>query len=502
MTRRVFFAGLYHETHTFLAAPTGLDAFQRSIFRLGNTIITDNRGDSSPAGGFFDVADSARWEVTPAIQMAAEPSGMVTEEVVETFESHLYTDLAAAAGRIDGVFLVLHGAMVSAGRDDVEGSILAGVRAVLKAAKVDVPVVGVLDLHGNVSQKMIDNSTSLIGYRENPHTDARETAVRAAELLGRLMDGLQVTQVHRETKWVLPPLGVGSADNPMRAVLDRAREIEAKDPEILNINVMAGYAYADISCCGFSLSATTTGDPARAEGHLAALEQVLEDHIAEGYPAEDDLATALERADALPAGEGPVLLIEAADNIGGGTPGDATGTLAPLLATGRTGIVAAICDPQAVAACMKAGIGAEVDLMIGGHTDAHHGAPVPFRGRVRALTDGHFRLENPHSHMASMRGSNIEMGPSAVVVSDQATIALNSTKTAPMDLGHLHSLGVRPEEAEFVIVKAAVSHRSAYDPIARASFRIDAPGLGTSNLKRLPYRKLSGKMLAAEKATS
>lgn len=499
MTRRVFLAGLYHETHTFLSASTGLDAFRQSLFRMGNAMIAENRGDSSPAGGFLDVADEAGWEVIPSIQMGAEPSGLVTREVIETFESHLYPALSEAAEQIDGVFLILHGAMVAEGCDDVEGSILAGVRRVLARAGVDVPVAAVLDLHGNVSQEMVDNSSLLVAYRENPHTDARETAERAARLFGRLMDGMRLRQVHRETPWVLPPTGVGTADNPMRAVNARAREIEAADPEIVNINVMAGYAYADIACCGFSLNAATTGDPARAEDYLGELQAMLEAHVGEGYPAEDDLASALARADSLPPGPGPVLFIEAADNIGGGTPGDATGTLGPLLDTGRDGIVAAICDPAAVRACMEAGVGAEVELMIGGHTDSHHGAPIPFRGRVRTLSDGRFRLENPHSHMASMRGSNIEMGLSAVVTNEQATIALNSIKTAPMDLGHLHSLGVRPEDARYVIVKAAVSHRAAYDPIARASFRIDSPGLCTSNLTRLPYRKLRGKNITAKR---
>lgn len=498
MAKRVFLAGLYHETHTFLAARTGLDSFKQSLFRLGSDIVRLSRGDTSPMGGFLDVADGAGWQVIPSVQMGAEPSGLVTREVIETFESRLYPALTAAAGQIDGVFLNLHGAMVAEGRDDVEGSILAGVRKVLAAAGVSVPVVAVLDLHGNVSQQMVDSSTLLVAYRENPHTDARETAERAARFLGQLMDGLQLRQVHRETPWVLPPTGVGTADDPMRAVCARARQIEVADPEILNINVMAGYAYADIACCGFSLNAATTGDPARAEGYLAELQEVLESHITAAYPAEDDLATALARADALPPGAGPVLLIEAADNIGGGTPGDATGTLGPLLETGRDGIVAAICDPQAVQVCMAAGIGAEVDLMIGGHTDEHHGAPLPFRGRVKTLSDGRFRLENPHSHMAAMRGSNIDMGPSAVVQSAQATIALNSIKTAPMDLGHLHSLGVRPEDARYVIVKAAVSHRAAYDPITRASFRVDSPGLCTSDLRRLPYRQLRGKRITAQ----
>jgi len=319
--------------------------------------------------------------------------------------------------------------------------------------------------------------------------------VRAAELFARLLDGATVSQVHRPTRYVLPPTGVGSADDPMRAVLAAARSIEARDPQILNINVMAGYSYADVPDCGFSLSAATAGDPARAKAYLEELVGVLEANIAKGYPQERPLAEVLKLADALPPGTGPILLIEPADNIGGGTPGDATDLLGPLLATGRTGIVAAIADPDAVAVCGRAGVGARVSLMIGGKTDEHHGVPLPFNGTVRSLSDGHFELELKTSHLASMLGNEADMGPCAVVENEQAIVLLSSRKMPPMDLGQLHSQGVRPEDAQYVVIKAAVSHRDAYNPIARASFNVDSAGLCTSNLRRLPYRKLAGKIV-------
>ena len=204
----------------------------------------------------------------------------------------------------------------------------------------------------------------------------------------------------------------------------------------------------------------------------------------------------LAKIDALPPGTGPVLLIEPADNIGGGTPGDATDLLGPLLHTGRCGIVAAISDPDAVAQCVAAGLGARVTLNIGGKTDAHHGAPLAFTGRVRNLTDGRFALENKTSHLASMLGSHAEMGPCAVVENAQAVILLSSRKMPPMDMGQMHSQGIRPEEAAYVVVKAAVSHRDAYGPFARASFNVDSAGLCTSTLTRLPYAKLVDKVIA------
>lgn len=499
MTPTVLMAGLFHETHTFLAQKTTLADFTGGICAEGTEMVRQARGNGSPMDGALSVADAAEWRVIPSIQMAAMPGGLVEAAAVTRFEDRFFADLAAHIEGIDAVFLILHGAMVSEGREDVEGALLKRIASGLARAGRDVPVVAVLDLHANVSQEMVDHSTVLDAYRENPHSDARETAVRAAWTLDALLKSPgPVHQVHRPTSHVLPPTGVGSAANPMRAVLDRAREIETADPDIIGINVMAGYAYADIADCGFSLNAATRGDPARAGACLDELVGVLEAHLADGYPAEETLENVLARVDALPPGPGPVLLVEAADNIGGGSPGDATDILGPLLATGRQGIVAAINDPQAVRACTDAGVGAEVDLDIGGRTDAFHGAPVAITARVRHLSDGTFDLENPKSHLASMRGTRIEMGPCAVIENDQAVIVLTTHKTAPMDLGHLHSQGVQPEDATFVIVKAAVSHKAAYDPIARASFNVDSAGLCTSNLTRLPYANLKGKRIAPD----
>lgn len=497
MARRVLFGGLFHETHTFLRQRTTLADFAAMALHVGPDAIARNRGNGSPSAGFIEVADSAGWDVVPTIQMAAMPGGIVEDAAVERFCEQFFPVLEQEAARLDGIFLVLHGAMVSASSNHPEADILADIQEVLRARGLDVPVVCVLDLHANVPQKLIDNSSVAVAYRENPHRDAHDTAVRAAHILSDLMDRPGIRQVHLSTCYVLPPTGVGSTDDPMRAVLAAARAAEAADPDLVNINVMAGYAYADVPDCGFSLSAATRGDPHRATEHLRALAGVLEANIAKGYPRDAALDEVLAAIDRLPPGRGPVLLVEPADNIGGGTPGDATDLLGPLLVTGRRGIVAALADPQSVAQCAAAGIGAMVTLRLGGKTDEHHGTPILFTGRVVNLTDGHFELELKTSHLASMLGTEAEMGPCAVIGNVQATILLSSRKMPPMDLGQLHSQGIRPEDAAYVVVKAAVSHRDAYGPIARASFNVDSAGLCTSNLTRLPYRKLSGKIIAA-----
>ena len=497
MSKTVLFGGLYHETHTFLADKTGMAQFEDGGIRIGQAALDQNRGNGSPSAGFIDYAEKASWRILPTIQLAAQPAGKVTYDVVELFFRHFLAGLDRHIHEIDGIFLVLHGAMVSEGSDDVEGLVIKTIRDRLKAAgRGDLPIGAVLDLHGNISQVMVENATVLRAYRENPHTDAYEASVAAAELLDRAFGEPNIRALHRSTKYVISPVGVGSASEPMKSVLAAARAIEASDPNILTINVMAGYAYSDIPDFGFSLKLVTRGPLANAEKHLDALVGVLEANIEAGYPHEDDLATALKKADALPPGNGPILLVEPADNIGGGTPGDATGLLGPLLDTGRTNILAALADREAVAACFAAGTGAKLSLMIGGKTDQHHGAPIAFTGTVEHLSDCVFQLENPKSHLASMGGTTIRMGRCAVIANDQAKILLSERKTAPMDLGQYHSQGLRPEDAAYVVIKAAVSHRAAYDAIQRASFYVDSPGLCTSDLRRLPFTKLRGKVIS------
>ncbi len=498
MNKRVLFAGLFHETHTFLHQKTGMEQFHEAGIKIGQDVISGNLGNGSPADGFLSYAATQNWDIIPTIQMAASPSGAVTNEVLEFFNQHFFEGLERECQNIDGIFLVLHGAMVCESVDDVEGTIFREINRRLGAKGISIPVAAVIDLHANVSRDMTDFSTCIYSYRKNPHSDARDAAVQAARLFDGLMQNGDVTQHHLPTSYVIPPTGLGTSADPMQSVLAQARAIEQGDPDILCINVMGGYAYADIADCGFSMNICTRGDADVARGYLDELLLVLENNLSGAYPSEATLDAVLLQVDQKSRPLGPVLLIEPADNIGGGTPGDGTGILAPLLATGRKNIVAVINDPEAVAICHAAGLGANIDLKIGAKTDKFHGEPVRILASVKNISDGKFELENKQSHLASMMGIYINMGPCAVIENQHALILLTSRKIAPMDLGQLHSQGIRPEDADFVIVKAAVSHKDAYDPIAGASYYVDSTGLCTSNLTTLPYKKLRGKQISAQ----
>lgn len=498
MIKKIFISGLFHETHTFLAEKTSLVDFRQGGLFVGNEILEANVGNCSPMDGFLSFAAENNWDVVPGIQMTAMPSGTVSDEVVQYFMEYFFKSLADTFHQLDAIYLVLHGAMVSESCMDVEGELLEKLHDFMSSQNRHIPVVAVLDLHANVSPRMCVFSTCLYGYRKNPHTDARDAAIHTAILLRRILNSrsVDVKQIFRASNFIFPPSGLNTAKEPMKSLLEYVQILEEKDPKLLCVNVWAGYAYADIDDCGFSLSCCTTGDEIHGERYLDELMHILNDHLADAYPYEFQLLEALALVDAANVSPWPVLLMEASDNIGGGSPGDATGILAPLLLTGRAGIVVILNDPEAVQKCARSGLNCEIEISIGGKTDEFHGDPIVFKGSVKRLSEGDFELENKNSHLASVAGIHIKMGPCAVIENDYAEILLTTYKTPPMDLGQLHSQGIFPENAQYIIVKAAVSHIQAYAPIAGSSYYIDSPGLCTSNLNRLPYQRAKAKTKA------
>jgi microcystin degradation protein MlrC len=294
--------------------------------------------------------------------------------------------------------------------------------------------------------------------------------------------------VSRHAGIIWPPTGTGTADSPMRDLERLAREIETSDPQIWAVNVVGGYAFSDVADAGVSFSLVTTGEKAVAEEALDRLVSLADELRDVGLPSDLPIDEVIAGLD--PRSEGPILLVEPADNIGGGSPGDCTGVLRALLRHRIDRSLVAINDPDAVSALGSLEPEAEADLSIGGKGSALDEGPVRLRVRLKSRSDGRFELEDRHSHLASVKGVQVEMGPCAVVEAEGVTILLTSLKTPPWDLGQFRSQGIEPTAYRVIGVKAAVGHRQAYDPIAKASFTVQTPGPCSSRLADFPYRRL------------
>lgn len=480
---RVLLAGLSHETHCFVNGSTGLPDFD--VAR--GAAVMGFAGNGSTIDGFLEVAAREGWEVEPACAYAASPSAIVDDAVIDAFWADL--EPVARNGRYDAVYLSLHGAMASQSLEDVEGELLARLRAV--EGLEGVPIFGDFDLHANMTRLMARHANGLVCYRENPHIDARDTAVRAAELLARcLRENVVPRMASRHAGIVWPPTGTGTADSPMRELEALARRIEADEPSIWAVNVVAGFSFADMPEAGVAFSLVTTGDAAAAEAALDALCAKAWELRAAGLPAEHDPAEVLARIAAEPVA-GPVILVESSDNVSGGAPGNGTGVLRALLAAGTPNAGVVIADAQAVAELATLQPGEHGKVAIGGKDNPFDPGPVELDVELLSRSDGNFTLEDIKSHMVAARGKHIAMGPCAVVRHGGVIVLLTSRKTPPFDLGQWRSQGIEPAELSVIGVKAAVAHRRAYDRIAAASFTVETPGPCISDPRKLPYKRLN-----------
>jgi microcystin degradation protein MlrC len=484
--QRILFAGFFHETHTFVPELTRLSDFS---IRRGADLLA-RRGDGSMIDGFLEVAGQSAWDIIPVADYGALPAGPVDHAVMEAF----WVELAEAlrrelqTGGLDGIWLALHGAMVTTECEDPEGELLRRIRAVPGAQ--ELPLFGVFDLHATFTPAMARHAHGLVAYRENPHTDARESAVRAAQLLKRALEtGERPRMLSRTAPVVWPPTGTGTADRPMRDLEKLARRIEAEDPEVWAVNVIGGYAFSDVPEVGVSFSLVTTGAEEKAESALAELVEMAVSLRELGVPREWDLEAAL--ADIGEPRGGPVILVEPADNIGGGAPGDGTAILRAFLRHKVRNAAVAIADSAAVESLKDAKPGEMRRLSIGGKGSALDEGPVEIDATFVSRSDGRFTLEDRNSHLAAVQGVTFEMGPCAVVTAGQGImVLLTSRKTPPFDLAQLRSQGIIPENLSLIGVKAAVAHRRAYDRIAAASYMVTTPGPCTSDLTQLPYRRV------------
>lgn len=540
---RVLIAGLFHETHTFLDDVTPLEQFQGT---RGRDMLACE-GDGSPLGGALEAAAKFGWQVIPTIDYRAQPSGTAADEVFENFWSELRPQVAqAVAAGLDALYLVLHGAMVTQSLRDVEGELLERLRGI--AGVESLPIFGVFDLHANFSERMAQHADCLVAYRHNPHTDACAMAIRAAELLNEHVHAKtsRPRTHYRHAGIIWPPTGTGTAESPMFELEALARQMEVEH-DVLAVNVVGGFSFADTPDTGVSFTVVSHDDEAIAQSLLDQLCELawqlrengnkldpLLDNVIEVLVEAAERRTALQKmveesgldklgADSIDTVElvmeieeefdisipdekaeriktvdnafeflegllGPIVVVEPSDNIGGGAPGDGTGLLRVLVANDIQNAAVCLCDPQAVVAVQHLQLGERVTLPLGGKGSRLDEGPLPLEVELVSRSDGRFALEDRQSHLASMYGDHFDMGACAVVRHGGITILLTSIKTPPFDLGQWRSQGINPAKISVIGVKAAVAHRRAYDPIAARMLWVDTPGPCRSDLRKLPYQ--------------
>ncbi len=509
MRYRIAAAQLSHETNVFSSVRTDLAAFQRAGLTYGPAILERERSTNSAFGGFITGAGQHGFELVPILSVWATPAGVVAGDALCTLVAELCDGLRTSS--VDGVLLGLHGAMVSELDPDADAYILERIRALVGP---NVPVIATLDLHANISQRLVDAVTMLIGYDTYPHVDMAERAAEAADLMLRILD----EEVHPVSALVKPPMLPTSQNmttdrEPMRSLLALAHELE-RDPRVLNVTVAGGFPAADVPECGISVLVTTNNNPALAQElaqRLAHEAWARREAFLGGVTSFDEAATIVHSAmDAASNAVGaircdrpaptraaepfqtdltkPLVLVDIGDNPWSGSPGDSAELLRFLLAEGvRDAVLALIVDPEAVQTGVAACVGATIEVVLGGKTDRLHGDPLPVRGYVRLVSDGRYVNAGP-----MMAGLPVDLGPSLVLVCGDGGIEVLVTSRAetPIDLNVFRAAGIEPMRKRVIGLKGKGHFRAAFEPIAERVVLVEGPGISGSDLSRLPFKNI------------
>jgi len=483
---RIAVAEISHESNSFSSAPTTLADFGWLATAAPADALRRAAGEYTTLSGYLEGARDFGLALYPTVIASATPKGPVADEAFETLAAELVRRLASAP-RLDGVLLSLHGAMVVESYASGDAEIVRRVREVVGR---DLPVVVSHDFHGNVTPEIVAQSTALVSYQENPHTDTKARGVRAARIAAEAVRGA----AKPVQALVKPPMLYNivfqyTKREPLLPIVEESRHLEAV-PEVLAASVLGGYQYGDVPAMGPSAVVVTDGDPARAEREARRLADMLwatRDRLALDLPG---AAAAVREANT--SDRSPVVLMDLGDNIGGGSAGDGTFLLAELLRQEARGWVVAIADPEAVHDAFRVGVGGQIDRPIGGKTDRLHGDPVRVLGSVKSLHDGlYFEPEVRHG------GSRYhDMGRTAVVAVEGSTVdmpsllLLTAKRSSPNSLHQLTSCGVYPERQRILAVKGAIAPRAAYEPIAARIVEVDTDGATAVNPARLNYARV------------
>jgi microcystin degradation protein MlrC len=484
---RIAIGGFQHETNTFAPTKADYGAFEAGGgwpgVKYGEPIFGAVEGANIPAAGAVQALRAFGHTMVGTAWAAASPSAHVTSDAFERISNGLIENLKNA-GPVNGVYLDLHGAMVSEQFEDGEGEILRRVRELVGPR---VPVVASLDLHANVTRAMVDTVDAMVAYRTYPHVDMAETGARAARLLDQMLKtGERLESGFHTLDYLTGLSSQCSFIEPCKSLYAELGRLEEKHNCMLSFT--PGFPMADFEECGMSVF----GYGAEGKSTSMAVEQLRrivadaeKDFALELHSAGDAVRRAKERGE---PGK-PVVLADTQDNPGAGGNGDTTGLLRALIdQQAKDSLLGLLIDAPSALRAHEAGQGANAVFTLGGLSRIPGDAPLAGEFTVEALADGRFTCTGP-----MFKGFRMTLGNMALLRSRAAPgvrVALASRKVQAADQEMFRHLGVEPRTQRILALKSSVHFRADFEPIAREVLVVKAPGPALADPAEFNWTKL------------
>ncbi len=475
---RIGIGGFTHETHTFCPAPTDVNDFEEQKgVRSGKGLIDYYRGTVSYIGGYIEVLEKAGVEIVPTSDARAGVNNYVTKKAFDKY-SFAIVDGLKAAGKLDGVLLALHGAMVSEEFPKAEAEIVRRVRAAVGG----IPVFVTMDFHANEDHELTDVADAVFVCKKYPHTDTRRTGIDAAKCLLMTLKGEFVPTTAIAKPGILSPSVFQWTDaHPMRLFGELATAWEKKEKDVYYVSVAGGFGYADTPDAGASVIVVTNNNKALAEKvarEISALMWEFREDLCSKpiLKTKDAVAKAVDLA---AKGIRPVVLGDGSDRTG-----DNTLVLRELIDRGARNFGhSVVADPDAVKAIEKAGLGATVTVMAGGWAPAS-GEPIKLAGKVVFLGNGDYTRTGPKD-----TGTRAVCGQTAVLdIGNGNYVILTTLNHQCQDDAGFRAYGIDFDKLDIIVVKSRIHFRAYFEKVAGAIVEVDAPGLGPADLTVFDYK--------------
>src|SRR5579884_4188727 len=480
---RIAVGQLWQESNTFNPLPTMRADFEHFGIVRGPELV-ERMADTNELGGF--IQSLRRWpeqpEIVGLVRLPAWPSGAATSDTFAWIRQDM-TDALQRAMPVDAVLLALHGALVAEQAPDVEGEVLHAFRAMIGPS---VPLVATLDLHANITKRMVRAADALVLYHTAPHIDVFETGQRGAAVLRRiLVEGVRPVTAFQKMPLVVPAERANTQDpaSVSHALRERLQTLE-RQPGILSAGLATVQPWLDIPELGSSVVVVTEGDGALAgracEEIAVEVWRRRREYLPELVSVEDGVRAAYENKDGL------VVLSDSADSTTSGATGDSTAVLSELLKYHwPLPALVTLVDADVVEVARQRGIGAEITTEVGGKRDRRFSQQLRVTAQVQHLFEARFVLSG---HLA--RNMPIDMGSSAVLRCGKVHIVVTSRSGPHFAPQLFQAAGLDPYGASVLVAKSPCGFRAAYAAHARKILVVRAPGCAPSDFWNYPYRNI------------
>ena len=489
MAKRVGVASIIQETNTFAANRTTMQDFEIQGIWLGADVDTKSQGMNIEVAGSLERLRTYGFEVISLMRAWAMSGGIFLDDELVKMKTLLAQEISNA-GKLDGLILNLHGALVSENDDHTDAQIAEFAREILGA---EIPIVITHDLHANPSRRIVAASSALIGFRTYPHIDQGDTGRRAADLMNELLSSNRpLGTVLKKLNMIIPAETMGTSDQPLLQIRELADSLI--DDEILDISLFPVQPWIDVNEVGFGITVVHAGDVERANecGEIirTALWNIHKEFQAKLYSVEDAIGVAIKGY------QGKMqMMAQSSDAPTGGSTGDDSRVVAALVNYGSDiPSACTVVDAPAVEQGYSKLIGDELSVSLGFTIDPRWGTPITVHAKLINKGEAPVVLTGP-----AMTGQVVSIGRWIVLESaNKVKILVSESGTTTFDPAGYEIAGIDLDECVIVHVRSPLLFKSGFAGRYSQAFSLDLDGPTTPNIKKLKFSKVPRPMIGLD----